>query len=138
MKRFQWKWIFTESKRCCTILRPFWLSCLNFDCIMSIVSCLNFAQIGGFLYFAGYFGFKMAAIANQNGRNMVQPDPFETWYKNRSSLKVVLFVFKIFKMTANIKIKQMAKNSKWKDFNGNEPSKAAKFHEVWWKESTFF
>jgi hypothetical protein len=25
----------------------------------------NFAQIGGFLYFGGYFGFKMAAIANQ-------------------------------------------------------------------------
>jgi hypothetical protein len=23
MKRFQWKWIFTESKTCCTILRPF-------------------------------------------------------------------------------------------------------------------
>jgi hypothetical protein len=27
-------------------------------------------------------------------------DPFETWHKNRSSLKVVLFVFKIFKMAA--------------------------------------
>ena len=25
----------------------------------------NFAQIGGFLYFGGHFGFKMAAIANQ-------------------------------------------------------------------------
>jgi hypothetical protein len=24
----------------------------------------NFAQIGGFLYFGGHFGFKMAAIAN--------------------------------------------------------------------------
>jgi hypothetical protein len=23
MKRFQWKWIFTGSKTCCTILRPF-------------------------------------------------------------------------------------------------------------------
>jgi hypothetical protein len=23
MKRFQWKWIFTRSKTCCTILRPF-------------------------------------------------------------------------------------------------------------------
>jgi hypothetical protein len=23
MKRFHWKWIFTESKTCCTILRPF-------------------------------------------------------------------------------------------------------------------
>ena len=31
-------------------------------------------------------------------------DPFEIWHKNRSSLKVVLFVFKIFKMAANIKI----------------------------------
>ena len=32
-------------------------------------------------------------------------DSFESWYKNRSSLKVVLFVFKIFKMAANIKSK---------------------------------
>jgi hypothetical protein len=23
IKRFQWKWIFTGSKTCCTILRPF-------------------------------------------------------------------------------------------------------------------
>jgi hypothetical protein len=38
---------------------------------MSIV-VPNFAQIGGFLYFGGHFGFKMAAIANRNGRNMVQ------------------------------------------------------------------
>jgi hypothetical protein len=27
---------------------------------------------GGFLYFGGHFGFKMAAIANQNGRHMEQ------------------------------------------------------------------
>jgi hypothetical protein len=32
----------------------------------------NFAQIGGFLYFGGHFGFKMAAIANQNDCHMVQ------------------------------------------------------------------
>jgi hypothetical protein len=32
----------------------------------------KFAQIGGFLYFGGHFGFKMAAIANRNGRNMFQ------------------------------------------------------------------
>jgi hypothetical protein len=32
----------------------------------------NFPQIGGFLYFGGHFGFKMAAIANQNDRHMVQ------------------------------------------------------------------
>jgi hypothetical protein len=51
-------------------------------------------------------------------------DPFETWHKNISSLKVVLFVFKIFKMAANIKIKKnknkLLKFQKWKDFNGNE------------------
>jgi hypothetical protein len=32
----------------------------------------NVSQIGGFLYFGGHFGFKMAAIANQNGCHMVQ------------------------------------------------------------------
>ena len=26
MKRFQWKWIFTGSKTCHTILRPFWFA----------------------------------------------------------------------------------------------------------------
>ena len=26
MKRFQWKWIFTGSKTCCTIWQPFWLA----------------------------------------------------------------------------------------------------------------
>jgi hypothetical protein len=48
MKRFQWKWIFTGY----------------------LVT--NFSQIGGFLYFGGHFGLKMATIANRNGRNMVQ------------------------------------------------------------------
>jgi hypothetical protein len=51
-------------------------------------------------------------------------DPFETWHKNISSLKVVLFVFKIFKMAAIIKIKKnknkLLKFQKWKDLNGNE------------------
>jgi hypothetical protein len=50
-------------------------------------------------------------------------DPFETWHKNRSALKVVLFVFKIFKMATNIKIKKnknkLLRIQKWKDFNGN-------------------
>jgi hypothetical protein len=32
----------------------------------------NLAEIGGFLYFGSHFGFKMAAIANQNGHHMVQ------------------------------------------------------------------
>ena len=31
----------------------------------------NFVQIRGFLYFGCHFGFKMATIANQNGRKMV-------------------------------------------------------------------
>jgi hypothetical protein len=50
---------------------------------MSIV-VPNFAQIGGFLYFGGHFGFKMAAIANRNGRNMMQhvllPSKAATYY----------------------------------------------------------
>jgi hypothetical protein len=32
----------------------------------------NFAQIGGFVYFGCQFGFKIATIANQHGRHMVQ------------------------------------------------------------------
>ena len=59
----------------------------------------------------------------QNGGQMLNSlqtgDPFETWHKNRSSLKVVLFVFKIFKMATNIKIKKIVKNSKMNRFNGN-------------------
>jgi hypothetical protein len=49
-------------------------------------------------------------------------DPFETWHKNRSSLKDVLFVFKIFKMVAIskwpaiYKFKKIVKNSKMKRF----------------------
>jgi hypothetical protein len=26
LKRFDWKWIFTGSKTCCTIWRPFWFA----------------------------------------------------------------------------------------------------------------
>jgi hypothetical protein len=43
-------------------------------------------------------------------------DPFETWHKNRSSLQVVPFVLKIFKMATTIKIKKIVKNSKMKIF----------------------
>ena len=32
----------------------------------------KFCPIGGFLYFGDHFGFKMAVIANQNIRHMVQ------------------------------------------------------------------
>ena len=74
--------------------------------------------------------FKMAAVAMvtkvQKMLNSLQTaDPFETWHKNRSSLKVVLFVFKIFKMATISKwlpIKnqnKLLKIPKWKDFNGN-------------------
>jgi hypothetical protein len=63
----------------------------------------------------------MAAVAMvtkvQKMLNSLQTaDPFETWHTNRSSLKVVLFVFKIFKMATNIKIKKIVKNSKMKRF----------------------
>jgi hypothetical protein len=61
----------------------------------------------------------MAAVAmvtkvQKNLNSLQTADPFETWNKNRSSLKVVLFVFKILKMATNIKIKKIIKNSKMK------------------------
>jgi hypothetical protein len=60
--------------------------------------------------FWGLKKFKMAAVAmvtkvQKMLNSLHTADPFETWHKNRSSLKVVLFVFKIFKMAANIKSK---------------------------------
>ena len=63
---------------------------------------------GSFFFGGGGKQFKMAAVAMvtkvQTMLNSLRTvDPFETWQKNRS-LKVVLFVFKIFKMAANIKI----------------------------------
>jgi hypothetical protein len=63
----------------------------------------------------------MAAVAMvtkvQKMLNSLQTtDPFETWHKNRSSLKVVLLVFKIFKMATNMKIKKIVENSKMKRF----------------------
>jgi hypothetical protein len=69
----------------------------------------------------GWTKFKMAAVAMvtkvQKMLNSLRTaDPFETWHKNRSSLKVVLFVIKIFKMAANIKIKKIVKYSKMKRF----------------------
>ena len=67
--------------------------------------------------FEGLKKFKMAVVAMvtkvQKMLNSLQTvDPFETWHKNRSSLKVVLFVFKIFKMATNIEIKKIVKNKK--------------------------
>jgi hypothetical protein len=55
--------------------------------------------------FEGLKKFKMAAVAMgtkvQKMLNSLQvADPFETRHKNRSSLKVVLFIFKIFNMAA--------------------------------------
>ena len=44
--------------------------------------------------------FKMATVAK------VQ----KIWHKNRSTLKNVLFVIKIFKMATNIKIRKIVKN----------------------------
>ena len=54
---------------------------------------------------AGLKKIKMAAIAMvtkvQTMLNSLQTeDLFETWHKSRSSLKVVLFILKIFQMTA--------------------------------------
>jgi hypothetical protein len=56
----------------------------------------------------------MATKVQQMLNSLQTADPFETWNKNRSSLKVVLFVLKILKMATNIKIKKIIKNSKMK------------------------
>jgi hypothetical protein len=65
----------------------------------------------------GWKKFKMAAVAmvtkvQKRLNSNRTADSFETWHKNRLSLKGVLFVFKIFKMAANITIKKIVKNSK--------------------------
>ena len=46
--------------------------------------------------------FSSASILSGTFLGNRTADPFETWHKNRSSLKVVHLVFKIFKMTANM------------------------------------
>ena len=70
-------------------------------------------------------------------------DPFETWQKNSSSLKVVLFVFKIFKMAANIQILKIVINSKnrfqWKwIFTGSKTCwpYGNHFSLLWWPSWT--
>ena len=60
--------------------------------------------------------FSSASILSSTFLGNRTVDPYETWHKNRSSLKVVHLVFKIFKMAANIKIKKIVKNSKMKRF----------------------
>jgi hypothetical protein len=60
---------------------------------MSIV-VPNFSQIGGFLYFGSHFGFKMATIANRNGRNMDTPCKYPFPLKS-------LTIFKIFILATN-------------------------------------
>jgi hypothetical protein len=75
--------------------------------------------------FGGLKKFKMATVAMvtkvQKMLNSNRTaDPFETCHKNRSSLKVVLFVFKIFKMATNIKIFKIVKNSKMNRFQNTK------------------
>ena len=55
-----------------------------------------------------YKAWKMLRFKDKSSEDLLVPSPGgakieirlmgETWHKNRSSLKVVLFVFKIFKM----------------------------------------
>ena len=81
---------------------------------ISTVVCGSFWDIEKFKMAAATMVTKVQKMLN----SLQTGDPFETWHKNRTSLKVVLFVFKIFKMAANIKILKIVKNSKI-DFNGN-------------------
>jgi hypothetical protein len=57
-------------------------------------------------------------------------------FHNRSSLKVVLFVLKIFKMAANIKIKKSLTIQKWKDFNGSGYLQGVRYAAPHWVAMT--
>ena len=99
----------------------------NFFCIpfiklhvgISTVVCGSFWGLNKFKMVVVAMVTKVQKMLNGNRT----ADPLETWHRNRSSLKVVIFVFKIFKMAANIKIKKNRNKlltiQKWKDFNGN-------------------
>ena len=96
----------------------------------------NFAQVGGFLYFGGHFGLKMATIANQwwiSIRNIIIY--LETkFHPNRR-----IFVFGGH-FVPWLPWKRLPF---WNVFN---PQKlphtmvdiTTNFYEVWWKESIFF
>ena len=66
----------------------------------------NFAQIGGILYFGGHFWFKMATIANQNGRYMVQHVllPVNIHFHWNLFIFEFLTIFKIFILVTILKI----------------------------------
>ena len=66
----------------------------------------NFAQIGGFLYFGDHFGFKMATIANQNGRYMGQHVllPVNIHFHWNLLIFEFLTIFLIFILAAILKI----------------------------------
>ena len=75
---------------------------------ISTVVCGSFWGLKKFKMVAVAMVTKVQKMLNSNRT----ADPFETCHKNRSSLKVVLFVFEIFKMATNIKIKKMLKFQK--------------------------
>ena len=66
----------------------------------------NFAEIAGFLYFGGHFWFKMATIANQNGRHMVQHVllPVNIHFHWNLFIFEFLTILKIFILVAILKI----------------------------------
>ena len=82
------------------ILDSFHQTSWNFVGISTVV-CGSFWGLKKFKMVAVAMVTKVQKMLNSNRT----ADPFETWHKNSLSLKVVLFVFKIFKMAANIKSK---------------------------------
>jgi len=94
----------------------------------------NFAQIGGFMYFGGHFGFKMPTIANQR------------WISIRN---IIIYLETKFRPNRRIFVfgghfvpwLPWQWPPFWIFFN---PQKLqthyipTKFHEVWWKESKHF
>ena len=159
LKRFQWKWIFTGSKTCSNIWRPFWFAMaailnpkwppkyknppiwakfgfqVDYDVAnwyllfeSHVMALLNISylvilimapkrSLWDILFLLCFFllflllllllllfllfpFFSSASILSCTFPGNRTANPFETWQKNRSSLKVVHFVFIIFKMAA--------------------------------------
>jgi predicted membrane chloride channel (bestrophin family) len=75
---------------------------LIFVIVFGIGSHIMILQIISFLVILIIPPFSSTSILSGAFLGNRTADPFETWHKNRSSLKVVQLVFKIFKMATNM------------------------------------
>ena len=95
-----------------------------------------FAQIGGFLYFGGHFGFKMAAIANQWWISIRKHhNLLGSQISPKSEDFCIWCPFCTLVTMATAAILNFFNPLKLPHTTVDIPTK---IHEVWWKESKFF